>query len=104
MSRYTLCIIGFWALTSGCGVDDPSTDEVTEAAQCHNCTPAPRQCEVDALSRETGRCVIDDASHGVCAIGISGVQGCVVGRQGTTTHGTCFAFDQNSCTATGWIM
>lgn len=104
MSRRTLWIIGFWALISGCGVDDPPTGEVTEATQCRNCAPAPRQCEVDAQGRETGRCVIDDASHGVCAIGISGVQGCQVGRQGTTIHGTCFDVDQNSCTATGWIM
>jgi hypothetical protein len=103
MSRYTLWIIGLLALTS-CGVDEPSTNEVNEAVKCQDCSPPPRRCEVDAQGVETGRCVIDDASNGVCAIGIRGVQGCVVGRQGTATHGTCFTFDQNSCTATGWIM
>lgn len=104
MSRCTLWIAGLLALSNACGVDPPPTDDVTLAATCRTCTPAPRQCEVDAQGLETGRCVIDDASQGLCAIGISGVQGCQVGRQGTVTQGTCFTFDQNTCTATSWIM
>lgn len=111
MSRYAVWIIGVLAVAGGCSVDEPSanvgeaaTGEVTGAVKCNNCTPPPPRCEVDAQGHETGRCIVDDAAHGLCAIGRSGVQGCVLGRQGTVTQGGCFAFDQSTCSATSWVL
>ena len=105
MSRCAFWIIGVLALTASCGVE-PSTSEVLEAASCKNCPPPPPpRCETDAQGVETGRCVVDDAAHGTCAIGIRGVQGCSAGRQGTVSQGGCgFHFDQNTCSATGWVL
>jgi hypothetical protein len=104
----SLILVSVLMASTGCRTDD-STEPVPEldiVAACRtSCPPPPpKRCQVDASGNETGRCVLDDAANGVCALGITGVQGCVVGRHGTTQTSACGSFDDNSCTATGWLL
>ena len=111
-SMWSLVLVSVLALGAGCQLADSSTGstepvpEIDIVAACHNnCPPpAPKRCQVDATGAETGRCLLDDAAHGTCAIGITGVQGCVAGRSGTTHTTACGSSDDNACTATGWLL
>jgi hypothetical protein len=107
-SFWSLGFASLLALSAGCQTVDSSepVPETDVFATCHkNCPPPPpKRCQVDASGNETGRCLLDDAAHGTCALGITGVQGCAVGRHGTTQTGACGSSDENACTATGWVL
>ena len=98
--------IAITVLLIACGVEnDPvSTDEVMESVKPPPSPQPPRRCELDATGHETGRCLLDDAAHGTCAYGIRGVVGCQAGRAGTATTSACGRYDQNACSATGWVF
>jgi hypothetical protein len=112
------CMIG----VVGCSVQGGDTGEDLAYAtgckkKCPDAAPPPpsvdagsypgsHSCTVDEQGFENGGCQVDwDPANYLCKYGLTGIEGCVIGRAaGSVFTSNCGSRDEHPCTATSWGM